>query len=495
VISSLFYEGRLKNGRTRKSDRSGVVVLNTSKDHPVIEKDATMTKGFNAWNPKHADKIVAFVAKELIGHLGIKEREIGVMVPLRYAAERLRDVFRAKGLPQIEVGTVHTFQGREKDCIIFDTVMAGVSYTIRPFDEMKRSKDEPPRLSEIRRLLNVALTRSKDFLCVVADLDHFQKHYKDRFILEALSSLEPIAVDMDAVERPPSQPATLTADSQADLLRRYLPAGAHASSTPLHGPSVTPEAHTQRTTPAEVADANSTGADSPLSLAPSDAPKANRAKPDHGGDRPPAAAISPPAAAISPPAGSPVGDSDDRADHVDEGLASSDALAAVKPDKHAAKDVDRYGTQINSLRSEINRLHAKLRGPPAFRPSVEGEHITGQLPKTMVCSESQFKDWIDMMYKHFYEASGGPNAGLPLVDKSHPLSRIRWKINRLRNGFFHDSAHSADPVEAQETQRRIYTELLGKAFPTQPGEWTALQLALMNHTAKWLEHVLAQLRK
>jgi superfamily I DNA and/or RNA helicase len=84
------------------------------------------------------------------------------------------------------VGTIHTFQGREKKVIIFDTVMSGENsygrrrhYSVRPFDEEKNGLAVP-------RLLNVALSRSKNRLVILADMDHINKVYANKFLGELL---------------------------------------------------------------------------------------------------------------------------------------------------------------------------------------------------------------------------------------------------------------------------------------------------------------------
>jgi len=108
--------------------------------------------------------------------------QIGVLVPFRQSVYDLRRTLTKSGFGEVEVGTIHTFQGREKMVIIFDTVMTGESqngyvrhYSVRPFDERKNGLSVP-------RLLNVAFSRSKDRLLVIADMRHIRRVYKDMFI-------------------------------------------------------------------------------------------------------------------------------------------------------------------------------------------------------------------------------------------------------------------------------------------------------------------------
>src|SRR5690625_5645950 len=83
---------------------------------------------------------------------------------------------------KVESGTTNTIQGREKYYIIFDTVMSGEQqrgqvrhYSVRPLDEQKNGLSVP-------RLLNVALSRSKKELVVIADMGHINKIYGKKFL-------------------------------------------------------------------------------------------------------------------------------------------------------------------------------------------------------------------------------------------------------------------------------------------------------------------------
>jgi superfamily I DNA and/or RNA helicase len=108
--------------------------------------------------------------------------QIGVIVPFRNTVYDVRRALYAEGYERVEVGTIHTFQGREKRIIIFDTVMSGEQqhgrkrhYSVRPFDEDKNGLSVP-------RLLNVAFSRSKERLVVLADMDHINKMYTQKYL-------------------------------------------------------------------------------------------------------------------------------------------------------------------------------------------------------------------------------------------------------------------------------------------------------------------------
>jgi|GEM_PF-3371155 len=48
-----------------------------------------------------------------------------------------------------------------------------------------------------------------------------------------------------------------------------------------------------------------------------------------------------------------------------------------------------------------------------------------------------------MMYKYFYESSGGKNAKGTIVDLKNVNFKTRWEINRIRNDFYYDNEQSS----------------------------------------------------
>ena len=92
------------------------------------------------------------------------------------------------------MGTIHTFQGREKEAIVLDTIMTAEiqygrrhNYSVRPFDETKNGMAVP-------RLLNVACTRSRQLLIVIADMNHMKIVYRNKFMARILDALADISL-------------------------------------------------------------------------------------------------------------------------------------------------------------------------------------------------------------------------------------------------------------------------------------------------------------
>lgn len=157
LVSDLFYDGRLTDApsvRTRPAPRAPLILLDTSDRKPVTERE----EGSRA-NSVHAEVIARFL--ELAVAEGVEE--IAVVVPYRLQVRRIRELVRQRlgraVPPGLEVSTIHRFQGREKSVVIIDTVDAPPARSW--FLNEALNRDFP-------HLLNVALSRARDMLVVVA---------------------------------------------------------------------------------------------------------------------------------------------------------------------------------------------------------------------------------------------------------------------------------------------------------------------------------------
>lgn len=192
VISDVFYEGRLKTDSRKQKPIGGgasVRLIDTRTERPVLVKQAGDRQGFRPMNEVHEQQLMEWV-RTLVYREQVPMREIGIMVPFRATVWRLRHQLRSHGWHDVEVGTIHTFQGREKRAILFDTVMSGEQqngrrrhYSVRPFDEQKNGMN-------VIRLLNVAFTRCREKLIVIADMDHVQQVYREKFLGRLLHRLQ-----------------------------------------------------------------------------------------------------------------------------------------------------------------------------------------------------------------------------------------------------------------------------------------------------------------
>jgi ATP-dependent RNA/DNA helicase IGHMBP2 len=107
----------------------------------------------STFNSGNAERVAA-EARRILSR-GLPASELAIIAAYSAQARRLRDLLREERAQGLEIGTVDGFQGREKEAVIVDLV---------------RSNDhgELGFLANTRRM-NVALTRARRFLLVVAD--------------------------------------------------------------------------------------------------------------------------------------------------------------------------------------------------------------------------------------------------------------------------------------------------------------------------------------
>jgi len=107
----------------------------------------------STFNPGNAERVAA-EARRLLSR-GLPPTEIAIIAAYSAQARRLRELLRDERADGLEIGTVDGFQGREKEAVIVDLVRSN-------------EYGEIGFLADTRRM-NVALTRARRFLLVVAD--------------------------------------------------------------------------------------------------------------------------------------------------------------------------------------------------------------------------------------------------------------------------------------------------------------------------------------
>ncbi|MFE2162611.1 AAA domain-containing protein [Streptomyces lydicus] len=169
LANDLAYGGVLGGGSqtqaARPTDDPEIVLIDTDGLHELAR--AHLTGSRSGWWP--AGSLIARALVELHRELG---EETGIVTPYRVQAEAtleaLRDVEGPGGGALAEVGTAHKFQGREFDIVVFDTVEGGVGSREL---WMACAHLQPAASSWPRdgvRLFNVAVTRVKTRLYVIA---------------------------------------------------------------------------------------------------------------------------------------------------------------------------------------------------------------------------------------------------------------------------------------------------------------------------------------
>jgi superfamily I DNA and/or RNA helicase len=114
----------------------------------------------STFNTNNATRVAA-EARRLLSR-GLPPTEIAIIAAYSAQARHLRELLRAERAAGLEIGTVDGFQGREKEAVIVDLVRSN-------------DRGEIGFLANTRRM-NVALTRARRFLLVIADSATLGEH-------------------------------------------------------------------------------------------------------------------------------------------------------------------------------------------------------------------------------------------------------------------------------------------------------------------------------
>jgi hypothetical protein len=150
---------------------SPLIIVDIADLNPWCGKMPGTLSRFNFLSGQVAVELAALYAAELPEPSPRNPPQIGIVNP--YAAQRryLTQLVRTPGLERwVTAGTVHSFQGNECDVIIFDSVLGEPHWTAR--------LTNPHQLEQVRRDLNVAVTRAKHQFVFVGDSHWLKKNAK-----------------------------------------------------------------------------------------------------------------------------------------------------------------------------------------------------------------------------------------------------------------------------------------------------------------------------
>lgn len=170
LASKLFYGGLLKSGK----DCNGRAALYTRRcKSQMIPLEGSFINNGTA----------NLIVDQVRVALEKGRRSIGVITPYREQANRINRSFKELRLEypdaDIQAGTVHKFQGKEKDIVFFDL-------TYSPADEQSKLPKtyEGDSKSETARLLNVAMTRAADLFVLVGNVDSIKNISQENLVLK-----------------------------------------------------------------------------------------------------------------------------------------------------------------------------------------------------------------------------------------------------------------------------------------------------------------------
>lgn len=165
--SQLFYDASLAACATNVDNIADVIDENIPvKFIPHMgEEDTANIDQITSWyNAREIKAVVKEVRKvlSLQDRIPIKASEIAILTPFREQVIRLREALRAIKLHGVGVGTVEDYQGAESRVVILSVVRTRASL-------LERDLRSGIGLIKQPRRMNVALTRAKELLIVVAN--------------------------------------------------------------------------------------------------------------------------------------------------------------------------------------------------------------------------------------------------------------------------------------------------------------------------------------
>lgn len=107
--------------------------------------------------PREAEQILEYVLQH-------KEKSIGIITPFSNQKEYMEELLKENGVKDVSCGTVHAFQGDEKDVILFSTALTNQT-SQKTYDWLKNN----------RELINVATSRAREQLILFSSLRNLER--------------------------------------------------------------------------------------------------------------------------------------------------------------------------------------------------------------------------------------------------------------------------------------------------------------------------------
>lgn len=170
IFSKLAYDGILQHSRSEDSQRAlhiddlGVETLNIIK-FPVSKYESIYrckrlqhSSSYQVYSTLFTFEYICFMAKKIAQNNPGQAFKIGVIAPYRAQADLIEKLLASERLPReidVQVGTIHSFQGDESDIIfaVFNTPPA-----------ISTSKN---MFLNNRNIINVSISRARDYLFIV----------------------------------------------------------------------------------------------------------------------------------------------------------------------------------------------------------------------------------------------------------------------------------------------------------------------------------------
>ncbi len=124
----------------------------STEEHPLVYVDVKSTScSIRNTSPGEVEEIIRYAADN-------QEKSIGVITPFVNQRKMIEEALNRSHLANVVCGTVHAFQGDEKDVVLFSTALTD-----------QTNEGTYQWLKENKELINVAVSRARDKLVVLAD--------------------------------------------------------------------------------------------------------------------------------------------------------------------------------------------------------------------------------------------------------------------------------------------------------------------------------------
>lgn len=141
------------------------MVINSveKSNNPLVLKNITgETTHYKNTAPREAEEIIEYIKNN-------RDKSIGIITPFTNQKDLINEMLKRNNIVDVPCGTVHAFQGDEKDVVLFSLALTQQTNQ-GTYDWLKNNKE----------LINVATSRAKDELVILTDINQIKRLHTDK---------------------------------------------------------------------------------------------------------------------------------------------------------------------------------------------------------------------------------------------------------------------------------------------------------------------------
>ena len=153
--------------------------------------------------------------------------------------------------------------------------------------------------------------------------------------------------------------------------------------------------------------------------------------------------------------------------------------------------------RILGVRKDLNLVSQYIGSDILLRSSLVSEQAMERLPHDFCQTERAFREIMERWNLIIYEMSGGHKTDLSYFSKKSPEARVRHDIRNLRVFYGSDVEAAIEEVKQKIAVEvsKVFQELLGKAQPSNPTEWSTAYLNFLAKLETYLFWISEQIRR